>query len=213
MQKTFNDLMVAMSDRSWTLGHDAVLMINRAKVNRLLDQQYVEHFNSNAFPKEINQEFDLNDDLTERLELDSLTLSSPQLSFDAADFSNSRATATFLITAGHVMYWSLPIDGTPPLLVNSIEIMPNHGYTVSMSVDLKESIGEVGDKGEVTIDIGEGFNCSCNLVVDSKLQKRVGDAFKAYFLEYMDHGHLRYKIGAVALDSFHHLAPRSFSIR
>ncbi len=93
-----------MKGKSVTLGWDAVVFMNRAKVNSLLEQQYITRFNKESFLKRIFGAPFMTPDESEYLEMSGLILSHPRLSFEKASLRNSRATATMDIVSGTVSY-------------------------------------------------------------------------------------------------------------
>ena len=201
-----------MQGKSVTLGWDAVVFMNRAKVNSLLEQQYITRFNKESFLKRIFGAPFMTPDKSEYLEMSGLILSHPRLSFEKASLRNSRATATMDIVSGTVSYVRKGSGQLPGAVLYSYVVGANQGYTMTMDIDLAASRGTVNEQGKVIVDIGDGYNCRCNLVNESRAQETLGDFFKALFLEQKPEDRM-YELGMLDLRDVDLLAPRSFWIR
>lgn len=201
-----------MKGKSVTLGWDAVVFMNRAKVNSLLEQQYITRFNKDSFLKRIFGTAKMVPDNSEYLEMSGLILSHPRLSFEKATLRNSRATATMDIVSGTVSYVLKGTNQVPGAILYSYVVSAHQGYTLTMDIDLAESHGTVNEQGRVIVDIGDGYNARCNLVGEEKAQELLGDFFKALFLEQKPEDRL-YELGMLDLRDVDLLAPRSFLIR
>ncbi|SFB39501.1 hypothetical protein SAMN03159488_03487 [Pseudomonas sp. NFIX10] len=201
-----------MKGRSVTLGWDAVVFMNRAKVNSLLEQQYITRFNSGSFLKRIFGAVNMVPDNSEYLEVSGLILSHPRLSFEKASLRNSRATATMDIVAGTVSYIRKGSNQVPAAVLYSYVVSAHQGYKLTMDVDLAASRGTVNEQGRVIVDIGDGYNCSCNLVNNDRSREELGNFFKELFLEQKPEDRI-YELGMLDLRDVDLLAPRSFLIR
>ena len=136
MTYSLAELTRHMSGKSITLGWDAVVFMGRAKVNSLLEQQYITRFNSKSFMKHINGEASMTPDGQEVLELSGLILSQPRLSFETASLRNSRATATMDIVSGSVSYVRKGSKETPGTVLYSYVVTAKQGCTLTMDIDL-----------------------------------------------------------------------------
>ena len=212
MTYSLAELTRHMSGKSITLGWDAVVFMGRAKVNNLLEQQYITRFNSKSFMKHINGEASMTPDGQEVLELSGLILSQPRLSFETASLRNSRATATMDIVSGSVSYVRKGSKETPGTVLYSYVVTAKQGCTLTMDIDLSASQGTVNEQGKVIVDIGEGYNCRCNLVSEEKAQEQLGLFFKAMYREQKPEDRV-YELGMLDLRDVDLLAPRSFIIR
>jgi hypothetical protein len=206
------ELTNRMQGKSITLGWDAVVFMNRAKVNSLLEQQYVTRFNRDSFLKRIFGAPAMTPDGDEVLELSGLILGHPRLSFEKASLRDSRATATMDIVSGTVSYVRKGSNQVPGMILKSYVVSAHQGFTLTMDIDLAASKGTVNEQGKVIVDIGDGYNCRCNLVNDDKAQETLGDFFKTLFLEQKPEDRI-YELGMLDLRDVDLLAPRSFQIR
>lgn len=212
MTYSLAELTNRMQGKSITLGWDAVVFMNRAKVNSLLEQQYVTRFNRDSFLKRIFGAPAMTPDGDEVLELSGLILSHPRLSFEKASLRDSRATATMDIVSGTVSYVRKGSNQVPGAILYSYVVSAHQGFTLTMDIDLAASKGTVNEQGKVIIDIGNGYNCRCNLVNEDKAQEDLGNFFKALFLEQKPEDRV-YELGMLDLRDVDLLAPRSFLIR
>ncbi|SCY83191.1 MULTISPECIES: hypothetical protein, partial [unclassified Pseudomonas] len=201
-----------MRGKSVTLGWDALVFMNRAKVNSLLEQQYITRFNRESFLKRIFGAPPMTPDSSEYLEMSGLILSHPRLSFEKASLRDSRATATMDIVAGTVSYIRKGTGQVPGAILYSYVVTVNQGYTLTMDIDLAASRGTVNEQGRVIVDIGTGYNCRCNLVTEDRAQETLGNFFKELFLEQKPEDRI-YELGMLDLRDVDLLAPRSFLIR
>lgn len=209
---SLSELTQRMLGKSITLGWDAVVFMNRAKVNSLLEQQYITRFKSDSFMKRIFGAPVMTPDGEELLDLSGLILSHPRISFEQASLRNSQVTATMDIVSGTVAYRTKGSNQVPGQLVYAYTISANQGYTVTMKVDLSLSEGTVDKQGRVLVDIGEGYDCSCNLVGEDKSGEILGNFFRDLFLKQKPEDRI-YELGKLNLASAGLLAPKSFIIR
>lgn len=212
MNYSLAELTQRMTGKSITLGWDAVVFMNRAKVNSLLEQQYITRFNRDSFMKHITGSASMTPDGQEVLELSGLILSQPRLSFETASLRNSKATATMDIVSGSVSYVRKGSNETPGTVLYSYVVTANQGCTLTMDIDLAASQGTVNEQGKVIIDIGEGYNYRCNLVNEEKAQEQLGLFFKSLYMEQKPEDRV-YELGMLDLRDVDLLAPRSFIIR
>ncbi|PMZ89970.1 MULTISPECIES: hypothetical protein [unclassified Pseudomonas] len=206
------ELTTRMQGKSITLGWDAVVFMNRAKVNSLLEQQYITRFNQHSFLKRISGVCPMTPDGEELLELSGVILSHPRLSFEKASLRDSRVTATMDIVSGTVSYVRKGNNQIPAAVLRSYVVSAHQGHTLTMDIDLAGSTGSVNEQGKVILDIGDAYNCRCNLVNEDKSQELLGDFFKALFLEQKPEDRV-YTLGMLDLRDVDLLAPRSFKIR
>lgn len=209
---SLNALTNRMKGKSVTLGWDAVVFMNRAKVNSLLEQQYITRFKHDSFLKRIFGAPSMVPDDSEYLEMSGLILSHPRLSFEEASLRDSKVTATMDIVSGTVSYIRKGSNQVPGAILYSYVVSANQGYTLTMNIDLAASRGTVNEQGRVIVDIGDGYNCRCNLVTEDRAQQTLGDFFKALFLEQKPEDRV-YELGMLDLRDVDLLAPRSFQIR
>jgi hypothetical protein len=206
-------LLSWMQGKTVTYGWNALITYSRAKINRLLEQQYVTKFNTDSFLPPIfgTVSLDPSGAKREMLELSGLVLSAPQISFETADLLDSRVVVTLDIVSGSVAYQSYP-DASPAYLKSSFNISVQQQFKVQMEVDLAAVMGEVDQAGHVVIDLGEGYNFTSNLVTLEYPQEQLGLFFKNLFNS-QPASDRRYLIGVLDYIGDDMLTPRNFHIR
>lgn len=209
--QSLNGLLSWMQGKSITRGWDAVVTMNRAKVNQLLEQQYITRFNQNSFLRRIHGTVALTTDGQEVLELTGLLLSHPRLSFETASLADSRAHLTMDIVSGMVAY-KVKFTGMPERITSSFAVTEQHRFTLTMDVDLKAMIGAVDQEGQVVLDLADGYDFKCNLVDLPTGQSKLGEFFRALF-QRQPASVRRYVLGMLDFDPDDKLAPRNFYVR
>ncbi|MDD0974270.1 hypothetical protein [Pseudomonas fontis] len=209
---SLSQLTQHLQGKSVTLGWDALVFMNRAKVNTLLEQQYVERFSSEGFSPPVSATVEVSRDGLNVVELSGLMLSQPRLSFEKASLRNSRVTATMEIVAGTVSYLRRGDHQAPATVLSSYRIGGGERKYVTMDVDLAKSQGAVSDEGKVIVDIADGFNGRCDLVEDVYGQEALGAFFKGLFMAQPAEERV-YVLGMLDLQDAYDLAPNTFMIR
>jgi len=207
-----DQLLDYMRDRETTQHWGAICMFGRARLNRLLEQQFVAGFDEFSFlPPFSIQRIDLTDDRTEWMELDSIILSKPLLSFETASLDNSRATLKLGIMSGVVKVFSSPA-GSPTRLLSVFTLSEPQGYILEMDVQLHLVVGEVDARGRVTLDFNSGLDFSCNLADQLNARSRIGEAFEDFLKALPRHKRV-FELGTLQLQGYNPLSPTTFHIR
>ncbi|MEE5072777.1 hypothetical protein V2J79_26490 [Pseudomonas alliivorans] len=207
-----DQLLDYMRDRETTQDWGAICMFGRARLNRLLEQQFVAGFDEFSFlPSFSIERIDLTDDQTEWMELDSIILSKPLLSFETASLDNSRATLKLGIMSGVVKVFSSPA-GSPTRLLSSFTLSEPQGYILEMGVQLHLVVGEVDARGRVTLDFNNGLDFSCNLGEQLNARNRIGEAFEGFLKALPRHKRV-FELGTLQLQGYNPLSPTTFHIR
>lgn len=208
---SLESLLARMRQGSVTQGWGAVSVFSRGRVNRLLEQQYIERFNGHSFlppfsgriaPAEGSQEF---------VELKSIGLGQPLLSFNSASLTNSTAVLTMNIIAGRYTA-SRQTLGAPATLLSAFNITEQQGFKLEMDIDLSLVVGEIDRRGNVRLNLSEAVNFRCNLAGDDELANaRFASYFKQRFEELPEHRSV-FQLGMLDLKGYHYLTPQSFRI-
>ena len=207
-----DQLLEYMRARETTQDWGAICMFGRARLNRLLEQQFVAGFDEFSFlPAFSIQRIDLTDDQTEWMELDSIILSKPLLSFETASLDNSRATLKLGIMSGVVKVFSSPA-GSPTRLLSSFTLSEPQGYILEMGINLHLVVGEVDARGRVTLDFNNGLDFRCNLGEQLNARNRIGEAFEGVLKALPRHKRV-FELGTLKLQGYNPLSPTTFHIR
>lgn len=206
-------LLSWMQGKTVTYGWNALITYSRAKINRMLEQQYVAKFNADSFLLPIFGTVPLIPGSAgrEMLELSGLVLGAPQISFENADLLDSRVLVTMDIVSGSVAYMSYP-DASPAYLKSSFNVSVQQQFKVQMEVRLDAVTGEVDKEGNVVVDLGEGFNFTSNLVTQTYPQEQLGLFFEDLFKR-QPASDRRYLIGVLDYIGDDMLTPSNFYIR
>ena len=134
LDNSFDGLCRRMQGKSITRGWDAVVTMNRTKVNALFEQQYIDRINKYSFIERITGSHPIDTSGYAVLELSGLILSQPLLSFENASLANSRARLTFRVEAGTVNQ-RLKLPGAPERVTSSFVVSPQQGFEVHADID------------------------------------------------------------------------------
>lgn len=205
-------LLASMEGRETTHDWGAISIFGRARLNRLLEQQFVAGFDELSFlPSFSMEKIYLSADETEWITLDSLLLSKPLLSFETASLDNSQATLTLGIMSGTITTFTKPV-GKPATLLSSFKVSEQQGYTLTMTVNLHMVVGEVDARGRVTLDLRNSLSFKCNLAEQLHAQNRIGEAFEGFLKGLPRHKRI-FELGTLTLKGYNPLAPTTFYIR
>ncbi len=208
-EQSLEALVQRMQGRSITHGWDAVVTMNRAKVNQLLEQQYIQQFSMNSFLKRLHALVPLDSEGHNGLDITGLLLSKPLLSFETASLSNSRARLSMNVVSGMIAYKSLR---KPQRITSSYAVTEAHGFSVVMDIDLEAVVGSVDRHGEVILDLSKAYNFSCDLVDNALEQVQLGRYFGDLFKRLPLSSRV-YRLGMLDFDPDDRLAPRNFEVR
>ncbi|NNA18992.1 hypothetical protein HBN82_24440 [Pseudomonas lundensis] len=116
------------------------------------------------------------------------------------------------IVSGSVSYRFKGSNQVAGSIIYGYTVTAQQGFSLTMDVDLTKGAGTVTDEGKVIIDIGDAYNCRCNLVTESKAQVELGEFFKTLFMNQKPEDRV-YELGMLDLGDAGALAPKSFLIR
>ncbi|POA16958.1 hypothetical protein C1886_24495 [Pseudomonas sp. FW300-N1A1] len=211
LDQSFIGLCERMQGKSVTRGWDAIVTMNRTKVNALLEQQYISRLKRDSFLKKIFGEVKITPNGYAMLDFTGLVLSQPRLSFENATLSNSRARLTMEVESGTVSQ-RVNVPGWPSRVTESFNVTPQHGFKVYADIDLFASSGTVEEQGRVILDLGNAVNFSSNLVDEALAQEALG-AFFARLYRALPAEDRVYELGTLDFNDDDLLVPREFAIR
>lgn len=211
MSNSLQDLLEIMAAGSVTRGWGAISVFGRAKLNHLLEQQYIENFKDYRFLPSFMGTLFLDGEGTDRAELENIELGKPLLSFSTASLTDSRALLTMNIVAGRYSTQHRPA-GVTGSLTSTFSIAEQHGFTLEMDIDLSLVVGEVDRQGRVTLQLAQGINMRCNLAGnDTAANERLAGYFKDAF-DRLPPDRAVFELGRLNLRGYSPLTPRSFRI-
>jgi hypothetical protein len=204
-------LLDRMKQGPVTQGWGAISMFNRAQLNRLLEQQYIERFNDLSFLPPLMGDFPLIDEKSGNAELRSIALGKPLLSFNTASLLNAKAVLTMNIVAGTYTAMHQPA-GVAVTLSSAVDIAEQHGFKLEMEIDLSMVVGEIDRQGKVTLDLAQGTNFRCNLAgADELANTRLAAFFQRSFESLPPHRSV-FQLGMLDFVGYSPLTPIRFRI-
>ncbi|RRV03671.1 hypothetical protein EGJ27_24550 [Pseudomonas sp. v388] len=211
MSNSVQDLLDVMAQGTVTRGWGAVSVFGRAKLNRLLEQQFIDSFKDRKFLPGFMGTLFLDNAGQERAELEGVELGKPLLSFSTASLTNSRALLTMRMVAGqyNTLHQS---SGGARLLSSRVSIAEQHGFTLEIDIDLSLVVGEVDRQGKVTLKLSEGLEFRCNLAgTDTATNQRLAGYFKEAFARLPPNRSV-FELGRLNLRGYSALTPNYFRI-
>lgn len=211
MSNSMRELVDSMRGKALTQGWGAISIFSRGRLNRLLEQQFVASFDEFSFlpPFSMDKVF-LTDDETEWLDLRDIILSKPLLSFETASLDNAQATLKLGIMSGTVTVSAKPV-GKPARLLSSFKISEQQGFSLVMTINLAMVVGEVDNRGRVTLDLRDSLQFSCNLADQLGAQNRIGKVFERFLKTLPRHKRV-FELGTLDLQGYNPLTPTTFHI-
>jgi len=208
---SLESLLARMRQGSVTQGWGAVSVFSRSRLNRLLEQQYIERFNGYSFLPDFSGRVSLVEGGYDYIELQNIALGQPLLSFTSASLTNSTAVLTMNIIAGRYT----ASRQTPGALANRLSVFnitEAQGLKLELEIDLSLVVGEVDKRGKVKLDLARGVNFNCNVAGDNEAaNKQFADFFKQQFDALPEHRSV-FQLGILNLKGYTNLTPTSFRI-
>ena len=124
-------ILEKMKSGSITEKWGAVCAFDRERLNRVLQQQWIEKYDGTQYLPVFSGQMDLNESRTEFGVLKDVLLGKPLLSFEPAALDNSRAVLTLSILGG--TFTANEIDAG---VLYSYTITEAQGYTLKVVLDL-----------------------------------------------------------------------------
>ncbi|KQB52411.1 hypothetical protein AQS70_03585 [Pseudomonas endophytica] len=203
-------LLDSMKDKASTWGWGAITAFSRARVNNLIEQQFIESYSEGRYFPFFNAEFQL-DKVYRDVKIVNLILGKPLLSFESADLNRSKVTVTLNIVGGS--YSEIKrIPGEQPVLSSWHKIKETHGFYVRFELDLSVTRGDIDRVGRVTMNLSGADKFSTNLGSIGDINDRIIDLLKGHLNELPPHKKI-YTLGVLDLSGYNPLTPVRFYIR
>lgn len=199
-------ILEKMQAGSITRGWGAVCAFNRERLNRVLQQQWLEKYDGTNYLPVFSGRMDLNELKTEYGVLTNVMLGRPLLSFEPAALDNSRAKLTLSILGGNFAAYEDTYG-----LMYEFDISEAHGYTLTVELDLSLVVGVVDRLGRVTLDLSKGTKFTCNLAGPAASQAKIGAFFDEAFKALPQERQV-YVLGMLDLKGRNELTPTNFII-
>ncbi|MDP9784029.1 hypothetical protein [Pseudomonas fluorescens] len=200
------DIVEKMKEGSITWGWGAVCVFNRERLNRVLQQQWLDKYDGSNYLPTFSGTMDLNTPATEYGVMKNILLGKPLLSFEPARLDTSRAKLTLSILGGNFSVHDKTVG-----LLYEFDITEAHGYTLTVELDLSLVVGVVDRLGRVTLDLSKGTRFSCNLVGPRDSQAKLGEYFDQRFKALPPEKQV-YVLGILNLKGGSDLTPTNFIV-
>ena len=174
---SLNELLVWMAGKSKTLGWDALVSYDQAKINMLMEQQYVSKVGEEEIIPPISQRIP-GPGATNVIT--GMVLGNPLLSFESADLLNSKVNLTMPFLAGSFTT-EIRSSGVPGHIDKMSVVVPGCDYVLTMIIELQGSNGAISGTSEVYLDLGTGVDFRVNFVETPEEQNRIGNFFKELY--------------------------------
>lgn len=207
---TLNEVLALMQGRLITRDWDALFICDRLRINYLLEQQYVKRYEEFTFLPYLNGRTAINASEGQSLEVKSILLGAPKVSFESATLADSSATVTMNIVGGEIKTWESRVGASATLLSTGY-ITEQQGFTLTMKVNLFLVVAEVDRQGRITMDLKGATTFSCDLLGEEHAE-RLGVYFEEQF-DKLSPDQTVFQLGRISLKGYNGLAPRRFSLR
>ena len=208
---SLKSLLARMEQGSVTQGWGAVSVFSRSRLNRLLEQQYIDRFNGHSFLPPFSGRVVSGEGSGDYVELHNIGLGQPLLSFNTASLTNSTAMLTMNVIAGRYTA-SRQTPGAPTRLLSTFNITESQGFKLEMDIDLSMVVGEIDKRGKVKLNLSQGVNFRCNIAGnDDATNARFASFFKQRFEALPEHRSV-FQLGMLELKGYNYLTPTSFRI-
>ena len=203
-------ILASMEGKSSTWGWGAITAFSRARVNNLIEQQFIEGYSEGRYFPFFKGAFSL-DALYRDVNIKSLILGRPLLSFESADLDRSRVTVTLSVVGGS--YSEIKrLPGQQPVLNSWVKIKETHGFYVRFEVDLSVTRGDIDRVGRITMNFSGADNFSTNIGTLPEINDNIIKLLKVYFAELPAHKKI-FQLGVLDLTGYNPLTPVRFYIR
>lgn len=204
---SLTDLLDWMRVKSRLFEWDMIVSLERTRYNRLLAQEYIRRFNTNAYLEPFNEEIPI---LDNKIFLHDFRFDRPRLSFENADLNDSKARLAMSVVGGQQV--NLKKQAGRWLVQRLDYIGPLAGPELKLALRLGEVPGEVADKGEIKFDLSDSDDFELTFVEEGPGRAIAGDYFRKLFLV-LEENRRVWIAGQIAPGLEPLLTPQSFRLR
>jgi hypothetical protein len=188
---------------------DVVVALHGAKVNHLLEQEYIRRFSADSYFKPFSAP--VVEDEYLRYYLHDFQLDMPRLSFANEDLDDSLAYLNMVIIDGTKVTLESITDGYKVAALDAIT--PLHGPVLSLTLQLDEVDGVIREDGKLLLDLSKSSDFSVDIDEDENLRIITGALFKALF-ESLPDDHRIFPLGVIKPgEAPAHMRPHAFALR
>lgn len=205
---SLENLVSWLAEKSRLLGWDAILVLDRSKLNRFLIQEYISRFNSASYMPPITASKQVVP--TQRELLYNYTLDYPRLSFESADLRDSTANLTLRVVGGTLVTMEMSQGVEHAIKVDVAD--PLDGPIVSMKLNLSDVTGDVDKDGRVLLDLAKGGDIKVDYSTSEFMQIKLGDLMQSEFDKLTPEQRL-FSLSTLAAGSNEYMRPVKFDVR
>ena len=202
-------LLASMNGENTTRGWGAITAFNRRRLNRLIEPQFINGYGKATYFPRISNTFDLAN--SRKVTLENLILGQPLISFESASLDVSTVTVTFRLVGGAYSEVN-SFSGEPDVLLTHTKIKETHGFTVTATVNLAVTRGDIDRVGRVTLDLSDAVDFTCNFGSLTAIKQEVSKLLSAYFKALPAHKRI-FQLGVLDLAGYNPLTPVRFYLR
>lgn len=203
-------LLSSMTGNAVTWGWGAITAFSRNRLNRLLEQQFINDYNTSSYLPTFSQEFEIVSNYN-YVNIEKVILGKPLLSFENASLDGSKAKLTMAIVGGNYSEVR-KAPGEADILLSRVKIKEAHGFKIEATINLAVTRGDIDRVGRVTLDLSDSLELTCNLSNSSLVNEKVCEALLAYFKGLPANKRV-FQLGVLSLRGYNPLTPVSFYIR
>ena len=207
---TLAELTKSLQNKSSTYGWDALTLYDQRKANELLQQLYVERFNTEdgyIEPASIVASWG---DGSYKEHIFNLKFSSPRLSFEQSSPElDPRARLTLNMVGGMIVTTAAALGGVV-YVKRIMQVLPVNSPQLWMDQPITK--GNVNGVGDVIIDLDQADTFMATFVIGDLAQEDVGRRFKEYFYS-LPAAQKKFSLGTIDGHVNGVLTPKNFEIK
>jgi len=189
-------------------GWDAIVALDRGKLNALLVQEYIRRFNTQSFLDPVNGELSVSNE--SKIFIHDFLLAHPRLSFENADQFDSKARLRMAVIGGNQL--GLRKDVSHWYVQRLDWIGPLAGPELRLDLRLDDVPGDVSDGGAISIDLSKSDNFTLTFSNQEEERELGGNFFKELFQRLPDEQRV-WSLGSIAPSNRPLLRPEAFRLR
>lgn len=203
-------LLKRLEQGSVLYGWPALVAIDRAQLNLMLRDQFLQGLADLAFMEPFTGTFPIEEGGWVKVTLRNVVLGPPQLSFENAVLGSADATVRISLVAGDYLL-ELHSPGQPPVVKEAFALGEDMGFTLDAEVTLNVGLSNTGQRATVSLDLANGRTFSCSLGGTATARRLIGDQLKADIVVHPAYRRV-YNLGAFDLEDYGPLSPRDMAV-
>ncbi|MBF8743051.1 hypothetical protein [Pseudomonas guariconensis] len=202
-----NELVAWLKEDSRMFDWGMIAVMDRAKANRLLTQEYIRHFAEDSYlPPQTGE---VNTDSSWKNTITNAVLDVPRLSFENSNLQNSMARLRMAMVSGN----RVRLENSGGWQIRRIDQYgPQQRPELRMDLKLADVPGGVKDGGALYLDLKDCSDFSFDFAGSENEQRDMGLFFKKQFDE-LEESKRTYGLGKIKAGSNEAMRPEKFLLR